>query len=85
MRVRAGDADGQRQTGPLSYQMDLRAVLALGPQDSGLSGPPFQGSHVYRVDRAAGPVQLAADTELIEDQAVKLRPHLAFDHSVKRR
>jgi hypothetical protein len=36
---------------------------------------PFQGPHVQRVDRAAGPVQVAAGAELVKDQAVELCPH----------
>lgn len=39
------------------------------------------GMHVYRVDRASGPVQVSAGAEFVEDQAVEPGPHPAFVHS----
>lgn len=40
--------------------------------------PPFQGSHVHRVDRAARPVQFTPGAEFVEDQPMEPRPHPGF-------
>lgn len=52
------------------FELYLPRSTGFGPVRS----PLFQGSHVHRVDRAPRPVQLAADTEFVEDQAVELGP-----------
>lgn len=61
--------------GPFSDQVDLRAAFASVDRIRNLSGPPFQGSHVRRVDRAPRPVQIAAGAPFVEDQAVQFGPH----------
>ena len=75
VQVRSRDSDGQGQTGPLSDQMDLRAVLAPATGLRPVSSLSFQRPHVQRVDRGPRPVQLAAGAELVEDQAVEFGPH----------
>ena len=69
------DPDGQGQTGPLGDQMDLRPVRAPVDRIRTRQAPPFQGPHVHRVDRAPRPVQLAAGSEFVQDQAVQPGPH----------
>lgn len=69
-------ADGR--PGPLGDQVDLRTVLAPIDRIRACQLPFFQGPHVHRVNRAAGPVQLAAGAALVQDQAMELRLHPGF-------
>ena len=64
-----------RHPGPIGDQVDRGALLAPDRQDSDPSDPPFESTHVDRVDRAPRPVQLTPGTEFAQDQTVQLRPH----------
>ena len=70
--VGSRDRYGQGQTGPVGAQVDLRPPSCPDRQDADLSGPPFEGSGVHRVDRTPRPVQLTTRTDLIQHEPVEL-------------
>lgn len=69
-RLRRTAADPVRSVIKWIFDPHLPRSTGFGPERS-----PFRGPHIHRVDRATGPVQLAAGAELVEDQAVELGPH----------